>query len=288
MVKRLYIGMSLLAMFFAGVLLYAILSVPDVHPLLKHNPPETALMQQRHREDEEKGKRTRRFQVWVPYESISGWLKTAVLIGEDDAFFQHHGVDYEQVKQSFIKNWEDKSFVRGGSTITQQLAKNLYLSTSKNPLRKLREFFIARRLEKELGKPRIFEIYLNVIEWGDGIYGAQAASLTYFHKSARELTLQQAVQMAAMIPNPRVMSPFWPTRRFLHRTNVILERMHQYHHISDAQYQQALEKEPEGASQENDSNPALDERITPGAVPATSPPEEQSVESPDSKGGPTP
>ena len=126
-------------------------------------------------------------QRWVSYGRISPNLKRAVLVTEDAAFWEHDGVDFEQLKESIEVNLERMEFERGASTITQQLAKNLYLSPSKNPIRKLRELLIARRLEAELSKQRILEIYLNVIEWGDGIYGAEAAARTYFGKSAAEL-----------------------------------------------------------------------------------------------------
>ena len=118
------------------------------------------------------------------YEAISNNLRRAVLVAEDAAFWQHDGVDVEQLRKSIESNLEKRKLPRGGSTITQQLAKNLYLSPSRNPIRKLREFFIARKLEAALSKRRILEIYLNVIEWGDGIYGADAAARTYFGKSA--------------------------------------------------------------------------------------------------------
>ena len=110
-----------------------------------------------------------------------------MLVTEDSAFWTHEGIDFEQLKESMEVNIERMEFARGGSTITQQLAKNLYLSPSKNPIRKVRELLIARRLEAELSKQRILELYLNVIEWGDGIYGAEAAARTYFHKSAADL-----------------------------------------------------------------------------------------------------
>lgn len=231
---------------FGGLLLFLIvvtcLTLPDVSNLKKENPSSTALMLQRDQEAKDTGKKLRKIQMWVQYEAISNRLKTAVLIGEDDAFFQHQGYDLEQIKESFIKNWEKKSLVRGGSTITQQLAKNLYLSTSKNPLRKLKEFIIARRLEEQLTKRRIFEIYLNVIEWGDGIYGVEAASQTYFGKSSSTLTTSEAALLAATIPNPRKMSPRHVTRRLKYRANLILSRMLEYHHISEKEYREALDE----------------------------------------------
>jgi monofunctional biosynthetic peptidoglycan transglycosylase len=143
--------------------------------------------------------------------------------------------------------------VRGGSTITQQLAKNLYLSTSKNPLRKLREFLIARRLEEELGKRRILEIYLNVIEWGDGIYGAEAASHTYFGKPSKDLSVREAVLLAAVIPNPRRMNPSRPSRRVEYRFDLILSRMHQYRQINDQEFESAKKESGDrGATHHNE------------------------------------
>jgi monofunctional biosynthetic peptidoglycan transglycosylase len=250
MIRKCAIFLLFLLLLGAALVAYSYLSVPDVASLNRTNPGITALMRQREAESRRGGKKARRFQIWVPYRAISESLKSAVLIGEDDAFFQHQGIDYQQMKQSFIKDWEEKSFVRGGSTITQQLAKNLYLSTSKNPLRKLKEFFIARRLEQKLGKRRIFEIYLNVIEWGYDIYGVQAASLTYFLKPASALNAREAALLAAMIPNPRGMSPLRPSKRFLRRTNMVLARMRQYHHIDESQYEQAVSPESTGVDQE--------------------------------------
>ncbi|MEW5975143.1 MAG: monofunctional biosynthetic peptidoglycan transglycosylase [Acidobacteriota bacterium] len=221
----------------AFLVAYQFLTLPDVSVLKKENPKVTALMQQRSREAAARGRKARRLQTWVRYENISSYLKSAVLIGEDDAFYRHEGIDYTQIKEAFIKNWEKKSFVRGGSTITQQLAKNLYLSTSKNPLRKLREFFIARDLEDQLSKRRIFEIYLNVIEWGDGIYGVEAASHSYFGKSARDLDAREAVLLAAVIPNPRRMNPSKITPRLRSRAEIILSRMLLYKHITAEEHQ---------------------------------------------------
>jgi len=221
-----------------GLVAYQFATLPDVSNLKKENPQVTALMRQREREAG--GKKIPRYQIWVPQSAISSHLKTAVLIGEDGAFYQHQGYDLEEIKQSFLENWEKKGLVRGGSTITQQLAKNLYLSTSKNPLRKLNEFLIARRIEEELTKRRILEIYLNVIEWGQGIYGAEAASRTYFNTSAKELSIREAVLLAAMIPNPRRLTPSRVSGQLKYRFQMILSRMQQYHHISAEEYELAL------------------------------------------------
>ncbi|MCI0621933.1 MAG: monofunctional biosynthetic peptidoglycan transglycosylase [Acidobacteria bacterium] len=239
--KKLLLASGILLVCFAA---YEYFTQPDVSNLKKETPRFTAFMRQRENEAKASGRKARRYQLWVPHTAISTQLKSAVLIGEDDAFYQHEGYDLDQIKDSFVRNWEKKSFVRGGSTITQQLAKNLYLSTSKNPLRKLREFLIARRMEQELSKRRILELYLNLIEWGDGIYGAEAASRSYFGKAARDLSVREAVLLAAVIPNPRRMNPARPSRRVEYRFNLILSRMYQYRHLSDEEFE-AARKSPE-------------------------------------------
>jgi monofunctional biosynthetic peptidoglycan transglycosylase len=206
-------------------LAYVWLTLPDVRPLKTENPSTTAFMELRADEARAKGQTPRHVQRWVGYSHISPDLKRAVLVAEDDAFWQHEGVDFEQLQESFERDLAKGRFVRGGSTITQQLAKNLYLSPSKNPLRKLRELFIARRLEAELKKARIFELYLNVIEWGDGIYGVEAASRTYFNESAAALGPNESALLAAAIVNPRAMNPSKPTKGLVRRQQLILRRM---------------------------------------------------------------
>jgi monofunctional glycosyltransferase len=206
-------------------LAYAWLTLPDVRPLATSNPSTTAFIELRADEALEKGLQPRRVQRWVGYSHVSPELKRAVLVAEDDAFFQHEGVDLAQLQESLEIDWARGKFTRGASTITQQLAKNLYLSPSKNPLRKLKELIIARRLEAELKKARILEIYLNVIEWGDGIYGAEAASQVYFRSPAADLDPNEAALLAGAIINPRLLSPAHPNRRLLRRQELILRRM---------------------------------------------------------------
>lgn len=167
------------------------------------NPEVTALMEQRASEAKAAGKPVRQEQTWVPYNKISSSLIRAVLAGEDSRFFDHEGFDWEEIQKALEKDWEEKRFHRGASTISQQLAKNLFLSTSKNPLRKLHEALITWEMEKILSKRRILELYLNVIEWGDGVYGVEAASRTYFESTAASLGPDQAAFLAAIIPNPR-------------------------------------------------------------------------------------
>lgn len=208
-----------------GCLAYAYLTLPDVRSLKTTNPSTTAFMELRAREARAKSARPRRVQRWIRYGRISPNLTRAVLVAEDGAFWEHEGVDFEELQKSLEVDWARGQLVRGGSTITQQLAKNLYLSPSKNPLRKFKELLIARRLEAELKKARILELYLNVIEWGDGVWGADAAARTYFRASAAELDAAASALLAGAIINPRVLNPARPTARLLRRQQIILRRM---------------------------------------------------------------
>jgi monofunctional biosynthetic peptidoglycan transglycosylase len=208
-----------------ALLAYVYLTLPDVRSLKTINPTTTAFMDLRAREARDKGRRPRRVQRWVSYVRVSQDLKRAVLVAEDDAFWRHEGVDFEQLQESLEIDWTRGRFARGGSTITQQLAKNLYLSPSKNPLRKLRELIIARRLEAELKKARILELYLNVIEWGDGVYGVEAATRAYFDTSAAEVGPTESALLAAAIVNPRLLNPAHPSARLVRRQQLILRRM---------------------------------------------------------------
>src|SRR5438552_12388515 len=208
-----------------GCLAYVYIMLPDVRPLKTSNPPITAFMVLRAREAQARGVAPRRVQRWVSYRQISPELTRAVLAAEDDAFWQHEGVDFDQLQESIEVDWARGRLVRGASTITQQLAKNLYLSPSRNPIRKLRELIIARRLEAELKKSRILELYLNVIEWGDGVYGAEAAAQTYFHQPAATLAPEESALLAGAIINPRLLNPARPNARLLRRQQLILRRM---------------------------------------------------------------
>jgi penicillin-binding protein 1A len=185
-----------------GYLAFLYLTVPDVRELRTRNPGTTAFMALRAREARAEGHEVRRVHAPVPYRRISPHLRRAVLVAEDARFWGHEGVDLEELQRSLEADWERGTLTRGASTITQQLAKNLYLSPSRNPARKLTELFITRRLEHELSKTRIFELYLNNIEWGEGIWGAEAAARTYFKTSAGELTTGQAAYLAGVIRSP--------------------------------------------------------------------------------------
>lgn len=204
---------------------YTWVTLPDVRLLRTRTPTPTAFMRLRGAQAAAEGKTAPFVQRTVRYASISPLLVRAVLVSEDAAFFSHEGIDYDELKESIQANLEQGRIVRGASTITQQLAKNLYLSPSRNPYRKLTELLITRRLEAELSKTRILELYLNLIEWGDGIWGAEAASQRYFGVPASALSAEQAALLAGAIVNPRLHSPAHPDRTLLKRQQIILGRM---------------------------------------------------------------
>lgn len=209
----------------------------SIEGLNHSNPKTTALMEQRARQAKRKGQTLRPAQSFVPYASISPHLKHAVLVAEDAAFFSHSGVDFAEVREALKDDWRKKRFARGASTITMQLCKNLYLSTAKIPARKLSEFILARRMDEVLSKSRIFELYLNYIEWGDGIFGCQAASRAYFGCDASELEPEQAVRLASVIINPRRWGPFSDTKRMNRRRKIIAERMYDAGYLTLEEFQ---------------------------------------------------
>jgi monofunctional biosynthetic peptidoglycan transglycosylase len=215
----------LVLMPFAFLFLVYTLWMPDISKLKKENPKKTSFMQLREKEWREKGSRTRMNQKWAPLSRISPFLVKAVLIAEDDKFWSHEGFDYEEIQKAIEKDIKSRRFKFGGSTISQQLARNLYLSPAKNPLRKIAEAFITWRMEKVLTKRRILELYLNVAEWGDGIYGAEAASRHYYGKPSSELTPHEAARLASVLPNPRRYSPAGDQRYVVHRSNLIYNIM---------------------------------------------------------------
>lgn len=201
-------------------------SLPDVDYLRRENPKTTAFMELDKERMRAKGLKPLARMTWTPIGSISPDLVHAVIISEDDMFYLHKGVDWEALREAMKYNIEKRRAARGASTITQQLARNLFLSPSKNPLRKVKEYLIARRLEKALSKRRILELYLNVAEWGPGIYGAQEACRAYFDKDASEVGPEESAALAAALPSPRRLNPSRPAgKRLLRRREVILERM---------------------------------------------------------------
>jgi monofunctional biosynthetic peptidoglycan transglycosylase len=213
-----------IAVFGFGYLAFLYLTLPDVRELRTKNLESTAFMRLREREARAEGRELKRVHRWVPYSSISPHLKRAVLVAEDAGFWGHEGIDLVEIRKA-LESGESVTSMRGASTITQQLAKNLYLSPTRNPFRKLTELLITRRLEHELSKTRIFELYLNNIEWGDGIWGAEAAAQTYFGVRASAISPDQAAIMAGAIVNPRVLNIAKPNARLRARQRIIRARM---------------------------------------------------------------
>jgi monofunctional biosynthetic peptidoglycan transglycosylase len=215
-VKLGFVTLLALAVVYHLVILFQVVRYRSV------NPGSTAMMEQRAKEALLRGEEPRRLQTWVPYDRISRNLTRAVLAGEDSRFFDHAGFDWDEMQKALEKDWNEGRFKRGASTISQQLAKNLFLSTSKNPIRKVHEALITKEMEWSLGKRRILEIYLNVIEWGDGIYGAEAAARNYFNTSASSLSSDQAAFLSAIIPSPNgAYNPATHRRKVQRRKNLI-------------------------------------------------------------------
>ncbi|CAN5314566.1 monofunctional biosynthetic peptidoglycan transglycosylase [soil metagenome] len=227
-------------------LLYEFFTFPPISKLRTENPTTSSMIEFRISEAKANGEEPKKYMVWQPIEQISPNLQRAVLAGEDSHFFEHHGFDWDAIDKAWQEAQREgekeakaegdydendwippmPSFKRGASTITQQLAKNLYLSEERSFFRKGREAIYTYFLERNLSKKRILEIYLNVIEWGDGVYGAEAASRVYFNKSASALTPQEAAYLSAMIPSPlNVFNPKKNPKRVVRRQKVILRGM---------------------------------------------------------------
>jgi monofunctional glycosyltransferase len=212
-----------LALPVGAILFFWLLEMPDVSALRATNPTVTALMKARQTQAEAKGHTIGRQWMWVPLSRISPSLRQAVVAGEDASFFTHEGFDWKGIKEAARYNLEAGKLKRGGSTITQQLAKNLYLSPERSLLRKVREALITRSLEHHLTKERILELYLNIAEWGHGIYGAEAAARHHFKKPSRDLTADEAAWLAAVLPAPRRYDPIRKTTFLTRRHDRILK-----------------------------------------------------------------
>lgn len=215
------IALVLLSFAYAGFYLV----YPNVGILREHNPGKTSFMRYREREWRMKGERREIAYTWVPLSRISPSVVKAVIISEDDKFWTHEGFDFEALHDAAVKDLRQKKFRYGGSTISQQLAKNLYLSPGKNLLRKLAEAILTWRIEHTLTKRRILELYLNVAEWGEGVFGIEAASRAYFHRPASALSPEQAARLAAVLPNPRKYRPDGSSRYVERRAQRILSIM---------------------------------------------------------------
>jgi len=195
--------------------------IPDVSKLKKENPKKTSFMKYREREWQETGRQIRIRQQWVPLVRISPYLIKAVIIAEDDKFWSHEGFDFEAMQKAMEKDLKARKFRIGGSTISQQLAKNIYLTPAKNPLRKMKEAILTWRIERSLSKKRIIELYLNVVEWGEGIFGIEAAARYYYGKPASALGPEEAARLAVVLPNPRKFNPLGNSRYVAKRAGII-------------------------------------------------------------------
>ena len=213
-------------LFLAGVVLaYQLWILGHVVYWNSYNPSTSAFMRDRLDVLKNKGSTLELRTQWTPYERISPHLKRAIIAAEDSKFLEHEGFDFEAIQKAYEKNLKMGRLVAGGSTISQQLAKNLFLSGEKTPWRKLQEAVITLLLENVMSKRRILEIYLNVIEWGNGIFGAEAAIRYYYGISASSVTAEQAARLAAMVPNPRFYDRNRNTPWLSKKTDLILSRM---------------------------------------------------------------
>ena len=215
-----------LALLVTIILLYQIWIFLHICWWIKFNPSSSSFMEDRLEIIQEKRPDAELKYKWVDYGKISIHLKRAVIASEDAKFLDHEGFDWEGIQKAYEKNLKKGKIVAGGSTISQQLAKNLFLSTKRTPWRKAQEAVITLMLEKILTKRRILEIYLNVIEWGNGVFGAEAAARHYYKTSASKLSAGQAARLAAMIPNPRFYDKHQYTRYLNRRTATIQARMY--------------------------------------------------------------
>lgn len=239
--KRVTIVLLLLLMSIPLAAAYFFLSIPDVEFLKTENPKTTALIEQRKEEAQKLGKTLKIRQKWVNFNAIPDLLKNTIRVSEDVGFYQHEGLDFFELKESLRRNLKEGKKARGGSTITQQLAKNLFLSTEKSYYRKLKEMAIAKKLENNLSKDRIFSLYLNVIELGNGIFGVEAGAEYFFHKSVSQLNFYEILRLAAVIPKPLKVTPLSNSNYLKWRVNLLLDRLMQFNYISATQYEAAKE-----------------------------------------------
>lgn len=224
MTWRGFLWRGLLA-FVVLVLVYQLWIFLSICWWVNHNPGSSAFMENRLEILQEKNPEAKLRHKWIPYKRISNNLKRAVVVAEDSKFVMHEGFDWDGIQKAYEKNLKKGRVVAGGSTISQQLAKNLFLSTKRTPWRKLQEAVITLMLEKMMSKRRILEIYLNVIEWGNGVFGAEAAARHYYGTGAANLSAWQAAKLAAMIPNPRYYDTHRNARGLARRTATISARM---------------------------------------------------------------
>lgn len=269
------------------------LSLPDPAAWARANPTTTAIVEQRRGEARAAGRRFEPAMRWVPLERMSKRLVDAVVASEDAKFFDHGGFDWEALQAAFRLNLSRRRYARGASTITQQLAKNLYLGTEKSLLRKVREALLTVKLERRLDKRRILALYLNVAEWGDGVFGADAGARSHFGTGATSLTTAQAVLLASMLPAPRRVSLSPAPRWLAARARGLLDRLlaegvipPPEHAAALAELERYIGSAPAAAPGEEEAEPPTDDvppaaqGKAPGEAPSETPPESPADEPP--------
>jgi monofunctional biosynthetic peptidoglycan transglycosylase len=249
------------------------LRLPDPGALARENPRTTALIEQRRAEAAAEGRRFSPRTSWIPLERVSPRLVQAVLISEDAKFFGHEGFDWESMRDAAEQGWEKGRMTRGASTITQQLAKNLYLGTERTLTRKAKEALLAVKLERTLSKRRILAVYLNVVEWREGVFGAEAAARAWFGRGARDLTTAQAALLASMLPAPRKAALAPAPRWLARRSRRCVDRLLQAGKIGAAEHEraraelEALLSGDSGGGEEPPSDGGRDVAARPPAAP---------------------
>ncbi len=266
---------------------------PDPTPLAKANPRTTALIEQRKAEASARRRPWVARQVWVPIDRVAPRLVEAVLLSEDAGFWGHEGIDWDATWDAARVDWKSRRFARGASTLTQQLAKNLWLGTEKSLLRKAKEAVLAVKLERRLSKRRILALYLNVAEWGEGVFGLEAGTRARFGISAAVVSTAQAVVMASILPAPRRVDLASPTTWLKRRARRLLDRMAKAHRISDEEHLHAraeLERILAGPAPADDREeaPAEDEEASPEVLPDRSAPPQARPHEPSSEPEPEP
>jgi len=236
---------------------------PSMSYLKKNRPAKTAFMEHREKVWEKKGIKRRITNIWIPLSHVSPYVMKAVIIAEDDKFWSHEGFDFEAMQKALEKDIRKKKFKAGGSTISQQLAKNLYLSPSKNPIRKIKEAILTWRMERHLSKRRIMELYLNVAEWGDGIFGIEAAARKHYGKTAAALGPREAAVLASILPNPIRYKPHGSSRYVANRSERIYQIMVR-RGIVIPEYEEVIsepdESDQDAMGQTNENNPETTEQ----------------------------
>ena len=218
------------------LILNLFLSLPDVKGLINEIPVSTSMIDQRISENSAGNIKFRILKRWSPFVQIPPFLKRTVIVSEDIDFYNHKGVDFYELKESIKRNLQTGKKARGGSTITQQLAKNLFLTTKKSYYRKIKEFFIAKRLEKHLSKNRILELYLNVIEFGRGIFGVGAASEFFFEKRVDQLNKIEIIRLISVIPKPLRVTPLSNSEYIKWRANLLINRLYRSRSITEVEF----------------------------------------------------